>query len=198
MANILDLKSPEGPRYVLPSYEGVTFPPFPRELSKAFRTPMSGKDIAANWEAILANPPQNYYGVPHAMVAQMNKAKTRPVRCLWPFFGSNTETAKQRLHDTLQDASQGILLRRWAIKFEDGWKKDVDPSARPRGRPKGKTAKVLNTTEAGLQGRIPPNTDVSNDAGGSGQQAKEKRPARREYSRVPEVTEDENGLCGEC
>ena len=198
LANVLDLASSEGPRYVVPSYDGVTFPPFPKELSKAYRTPLQVKDIMSNWDAILANPPVNYYGVPHAKVAQMNKAKIRPVRSLWPFISSNMDKVRQRLHNIFESAALRILERSWAIGFEDGWNKDVGPSSRPRGRPKSKVAKTIESVEAGLQGRTTATKDSTTKASGSGQQSKGKQPARREYSRVPDITEDEHGLFKHC
>ena len=187
----MDLETDEGPRYVLPSYEGVVFPPFPHEFSKKVRITLSGKQISQNWDAILREPLQNCYGVPHAKVALMNKDQIRPVRCLWPFFGPNTQRVRHRLDTTYRRVSTGALPRVWAVNFDDGWIKEMNPGARPRGRPKGKPVKQVDCIEAGLDGR---GRSKQEPVKKGAQEGKGKQPARRNYSRAPEGTDDENGM----
>lgn len=109
---------------MLPSYDGITFPPFLKELTKDFRISLSTKEIKDNWEAIMANPPETYFSLPHAKLAKMNKEGKRPVRARWPLLGEDPEEVTLDLYNVYSDAKTGVLPRLWAVGYDDGWIKE--------------------------------------------------------------------------
>ena len=119
IASILDLDQPEGPIALLPSYEGVQFPPFDQQLTKlikSFKTTMTDDDIKAEWKQIKKNPPANYYGMPHQKLLDLGS--NRPERGRFPRVGDGINV-QRKLCSILRQAEEGTLGRLWAIGYND-------------------------------------------------------------------------------
>lgn len=121
IASILELDQPEGPLAVLPSYEGVQFPPFNQQLAKLigmFKTTMSDDEINKEWARIKLNPPTPYYGIPHNKLLELGMR--RPERGRFPVVGNGIEV-QRKLCSILTRAKEGTLSRLWAVGYSDTW-----------------------------------------------------------------------------
>ena len=145
----------------------------------------------------MAEPPASYLGVPHAKVAKMNKDGNRPVRERWPCLGEDNEQVTLDLYNVYSDWTNGVLGRLWAVGYVDGWIKEANFDARPRGRPRATTVKVVPSPEATLEGRTvaqkPSAPTPAKSRSGGARQSSSTQQARREYSRVPEDSGVDNG-----
>ena len=145
----------------------------------------------------MAEPPANYFGVPHAKVAKMNKDGNRPVRERWPYLGEDNDEVTLELYNVYSDATNGLLSRLWAVGYDDGWIKEVNSETKPKGRPRSTTVKAVLSAEAALEVRIvaqkPAAPTAAKSRSGGARQTNPTQQARRAYSRVPEDSGADNG-----
>lgn len=140
---------------------------------------MAAAEIKREWDRILANPPQNYYGMPHAKLLVLGT--TRKEREKWPMVGDGTDV-KERIYRTRKNAEAGSLARMWAVGYEAGWfversglsaapdpmtPEDQQTPLTPR-KAKAKPKKAVHSVEVVM-------------------------PPRKAYSRVPTDTEEDEG-----
>lgn len=184
IAALLELESPEGPKYILPSYGGIAFPEFPKKLAKVLRIKMSANAIKAEWDRILANPPDNYYGMPHAKLLILGHA--REARAKWPIIGDG-DKVKERIYRIRKAAQAGSLARLWAVGYEDGWICD------------SKIRLAVSETAANEEDPDPTPRKAKAKAKGKAKKASPVREvvvlSRKSYSRAPTDTEDDEGWC---
>lgn len=146
---------------------------------------MRGDDIKSEWARILQNPPQVYYGMPHAKLIMLGPH--RPVRARWPIVGDG-DRVKEKLYNIRKKAMAGSLDRLWAVGYEDGWL----PENRSAGRGRGRTVQQATTATAIEETSTPRRTKAK--AVKRKQVVEVVIAPRRVYSRVPSETEVDEGM----
>lgn len=141
---------------------------------------MAANEIKREWDRILANPPKNYYGMPHAKLLVLGL--NRRMRSKWPIVGDGTEV-KERIYNLRKNAEAGSLPRLWAVGYEDGW---VVDRSRLSAVPDLLTIEQEETTPSPRRARAKSNKPLP--------AVEVVVPARKAYSRVPTDTEDDEGL----